>query len=114
MSNPAWKAFERYLCRAFGAERTGAAGVESSDCRQQTYPFGLEAKHGLKFPKWLDEDMKQAAENSEIDGLPIPLLVLHRKGTRYDESLVVLRLSDFLSAILPLVDRSETAAPQPP
>ena len=111
MSNPAWKAFERYLCRAFGAERTGAAGVESSDCRQQTYPFGLEAKHGLKFPKWLDEDIKQAAENAEIDGLPIPLLVLHRKGTHYDESLVVLRLSDFLGQILGRLPRNREHYP---
>ena len=105
MSNPAWKAFERWLCRTFGAERVGATGIESSDCRKQTYPFGIEAKHGLKFPQWLDEDMKQAVENAAIDGLPIPLLVLHRKGTRYDDSLVVMRLSDLLSWVLPRLPR---------
>ena len=105
MSNPAWKAFERWLCRKFGAERTGAAGIESADCRGQTYPFGIEAKHGLKFPQSLNEDMEQAVENAKIDGLPIPLLVLHRKGTRYDDSLVVMRLSDLLSWVLPRLPR---------
>ena len=91
-----WKAFERWLCRRFGGSRTGPTGKDDSDCLG-THPFALEAKHRKEIPSWLRAAINQAEVNGMKRGSDwLPLVVLHEGGTRYEDSLVLLRLGTFL------------------
>ena len=68
-----------------------ALGHSVSDVR--TDELDAEYKHRAALPKWLVDAAKQAVANAR-DGR-IPLLVLHEKGRRHDNDLVVMRLKDF-------------------
>jgi hypothetical protein len=53
----------------------------------------VESKERADFPKWLLHAMDQAIHAAGPDELPVA--ILHPKGGRYDNDLVVMRLSDF-------------------
>jgi len=81
-----WKAIERYYCRELGGDRTGPTGRDDCDCKD-TDPFGVEIKHGAAAPisKTLQACMQQAIDNA---GDRIPLLILHPKGWRMQDTWV--------------------------
>ena len=57
--------------------------------------LSIEVKHRRALPVWLCDAMVQAvAANRGNDKLPV--VVLHQKGRRHDDDLVVLRLKDFV------------------
>lgn len=86
-----WKAIELAICRRFGGRRTGPVGKDGPDC-VGTKPFAVQVKH-RKVPQWLLDAMTQAILDSPITWLPT--LVLHPKGKSIDDSLVIIKLSDF-------------------
>lgn len=81
---------ERAICRYLGAERIAGSGRRDGDGGW----YALEAKSREKLPAWLTAAMAQAERLSRPEQLAV--LVLHQLGQRYDDSLVVLRLSDFV------------------
>ena len=89
---PRWKAIERLICRKFGAERSGAVGKRGPDCKSGTKPFAVQIKHRT-VPQWLLDAMTQTVLDSPITWLPT--LVLHPKHSSIDDSLVIIKLSDF-------------------
>ena len=86
-----WKKIELAICRRFGGSRTGPVGKDGPDC-VGTAPFAIQVKH-RKVPQWLLDAMTQAVLDSPITCLPT--LVLHPKGHSIDDSLVIIKLSDF-------------------
>ena len=54
--------------------------------------YSIEVKHRKNLPEWLHSAMKQAIIEAEHR---VPMVVLHEKQMKYDNSLVVLRLKDF-------------------
>ncbi len=58
--------------------------------------WSVEVKHGKQVPKtvldWFDQAEKNARDGKR------PLLVLHPPRVKYEDSLVVLRLADFVRA----------------
>ena len=87
----AWKAHERRMAKRFGGVRNSNRGEGAEDVDPGW--ADIECKERAKLPAWLERAMAQA-ENAASEG-QLPLVVLHRKGQRSDNDLVVLRLGDF-------------------
>ena len=86
-----WKKVDLEVCKRFGGQRTGPVGKDGPDC-VGTAPFAVQVKHRA-VPQWLLDAMMQAILDSPITWLPT--LVLHPKGHSIDDSLVIMKLSDF-------------------
>lgn len=98
MSDPTWKAAERAVAAILGARRvpvTGRARGSAPDAEHPT--LSIEIKHRKLLPDWLHDAMAQA-EASQREG-QAPIVVLHQARTPYKDSLVVLRLHDFIDLI---------------
>ena len=85
-----WKHCERMIAKLVGGTRTGANGESRRDVEHPHW--SIEVKHRKVLPQWLHSAMGQAER--EADGR-IPIVVLHEKGLKYDESYVIIRLSNF-------------------
>jgi hypothetical protein len=86
-----WKAVERAVARRLGGRRvpvTGRGGAPDVEHER----FAVEVKHRKELPAWLKEAMAQA-EAAARDG-KVPVVVLHERGQRHADDLVVLRLGD--------------------
>lgn len=94
MSDKTWKAAERQVARRIGGERLSnhALGLRTPDCESDW--LSVEVKQRKRLPAWLLGALKQAETNASAGKLPVA--VLHQAGQRYDDALVVLRLSDFV------------------
>ena len=93
MSRPpqTWKHAERAIARLLGGCRCHFEGKGVDAGR-----WSVEVKHGRQVPKTIIDWFDQAEKNAR-DGKR-PLLVLHPSRVRYEDSLVVLRLADFVRA----------------
>jgi hypothetical protein len=93
MSRPpqTWKHAERAIARLLGGWRCHFEGkdVDAGE-------WSVEVKHGRQIPRTLLKWWEQAQRNTP-DGERL-LLVLHPPRIPYEDSLVVLRLSDFVRA----------------
>ena len=85
-----WKHCERMIAKLLGGERTGSNGESRRDVEHPHW--SIEVKHRTVLPQWLHDAMGQAER--EADGR-IPIVVLHEKGLKYDESYVIIRLLNF-------------------
>ena len=85
-----WKHCERTIARLLGGTRTGCNGESRMDVEHPLW--SIEVKHRKSLPEWLHSAMEQAIIEAEHR---IPMVVLHEKQMKYDNSLVVLRLKDF-------------------
>ena len=54
--------------------------------------YSIEVKHRKNLPEWLHSAMKQAIIEAEHR---VPMVVLHEKQMKYEDSYVILRLKDF-------------------
>lgn len=87
-----WKHAERKICRLLGLEHLG--GVSGRSCPDGRGSWLVaEVKHREKLGQHLLQAMGQA-EGYAGEG-QLPVVVLHQRGQRYLESLVVMRLGDF-------------------
>ena len=89
MTDPAWKQFERWMCKLFGGERDWE---HPEECRN-TGVFAPEAKYRQEIPKWIEEMVIQAESQARDDQLGF--VVLTERGRDRMQSLVIMRLQDF-------------------
>jgi len=94
-----WKAVERRVAKELGGERVGILGHE--DVRHDR--LSLEVKTRKALPKFLTASYSQAAKNARPG--KVPVLILKQKHSLYSDSLVVLRLADFLKLFISLEAR---------
>jgi hypothetical protein len=89
-----WKNVERAIAEKLGGQRMSnhALGLRTPDVESPW--LSVEVKHRKALPLWIKEAMTQAETNG--DEAKLPLVVLHEKGRRHDNDLVVLRLGDFV------------------
>ncbi len=94
MSDKTWKQAEREVAQRIGGVRTAnhALGLKTPDCESDW--LSVEVKHRKALPGWLLDALAQARTNASAGKLSVA--VLHQAGQRYDDALVVLRLSDFI------------------
>ena len=85
-----WKHAEREVAKRLGARRSGPTGEAQPDI--VTDRLAVEVKHRKRLPAWILHALAQAEAGA--DGR-LPLAVLHERGQRYDDALVIMRLSDF-------------------
>ena len=85
-----WKSVERAAARFFGIERTHWA---LDDCRGGN--LSLEVKHGKQIPKWLLKAWQQCVDNLP-DEDHVPIVVLHPPRWKYEDMLVIMKMSDVL------------------
>jgi len=92
----AWKEHERATARALGGTRTGNRGRAAADVTSSWCV--VECKERAALPQWLTGAMRQAEDAAMRYTSPrLPLLVLHEKGGRRADDLVMMRLSEFRS-----------------
>ena len=89
----AWKSWQAWLCRFFGYSNKGWV-YDVPECKPgEKTLWSVEAKHRKKLPDYIVSGMKQA-EDAGSKG-QIPVLGLHQKGDRYEDSYIVMRVSTF-------------------
>ena len=87
-----WKHAERQIAKRLNGRRVPVSGRAGQP--DITHPWlSIEVKHRRRLPQWLTMAMEQA-ERAATTG-QLPLAVVHEAGTRYGQSLVLLRLADF-------------------
>ena len=98
MSKGTWKAVERSIAKLFDGTRNPITGR----VRDQGLPdiehdfFSIEVKHREKgIPSWLIDAMDQAIQSKRTEN-HIPIVVLHEKGKKYEDSIVLITVSDLL------------------
>ena len=85
-----WKHCERMVAKLLGGVRTGNNGDSRRDVEHPHW--SIEVKHRQKLPNWIHNAMGQAER--EADGR-VPIVVLHEKNLKYEESYVIMRLHTF-------------------
>lgn len=58
--------------------------------------FSIEVKHRESFPAWLFDAYDQAEKSNNKRKTKIPIVILHQKGVKYENSFVVLQLKDLI------------------
>jgi len=93
-----WKRNEREIAERLGGVRVPVTGRSRGDAPDIAHDrYGIECKMWSALPKRVTDAMDQA--KASCRGEQIPLVVLHAKGARHDEDLVVLRLADFAALV---------------
>lgn len=92
MTDAGWKAAERKIAQLLGGKRAGPTGTPQPDVVSEF--LVAEVKHRASLPQWLFDSVEQARAQRDVQRMPV--VVLHRKSQRYDHSLVVIRLDDFV------------------
>ncbi len=88
-----WKPWQQFLCRLFGYTNKGWV-YDVPECSPgEKTPWSVEAKHRKKLPNYIHEGMQQAEVQAAKD--QIPVLGLHQKGDKYEESYIVMRVKTF-------------------
>lgn len=83
-----WKATERRVARILGGVRIPITGRTGPDIVHEE--IAIEVKERATLPAWLEKAFEQAR-----DGAKPRVVVLHRKGRRWREDVVLMRLGDF-------------------
>jgi len=86
-----WKAVERAIASRLGGRRVPVTGRGGAPDVEHAL-LAVEVKHRKELPRWLKHAMAQA-EAAARDG-KVPVVVLHERGQRHADDLVVLRLGD--------------------
>lgn len=99
MPDAAWKVFEREIAARFGGKRRGAHtsgdnGTGRSDIVKPGYSIECKLLSKIGLQDILNA-VGQAERNRENDG-DIALAVIKRKGDRYQDCVVVMRLESFV------------------
>ena len=88
MPSKRWKGVKREICRYLGTERLLQEGREGLDGRSDEY--SIEVKHRAKLPEWIMTALDKTERLNEGDRTPI--VSLHQKHTRIEDTLVITRL----------------------
>lgn len=82
-----WKAAELAIARLLNSRRCHYEGPDV-DCAE----WAVEVKHGRQIPRTVLKWWEQAQKNTPAGKRP--LLVLHPLGTRYEDSLAIVKISE--------------------
>jgi hypothetical protein len=99
----AWKRDESEIARLLGGERVPVSGRQRGYRPDVEHPWlALEVKSWARLPGRVAEAMDQAEKAAAFakrrEGVEkLPLAVIHAKGSHRENSLVVMRLDDFLA-----------------
>ena len=92
MPDKPWKRTERTIAALLGGQRLPVSG--RGDRPDVQHPWlAVEVKHRRTLPQWLLDALRQAEQAATPEQLPV--VVLHQRGQRYADSLVVVRLKAF-------------------
>lgn len=98
MRNSTWKHVERQIAKELNGERvpiTGRTRGATPDIKHDKY--SIEVKHKKELPAWIKDAMDQA-EQANVSGDKLPIVILHEKYVKYADSLVLIRLKDLLKS----------------
>jgi hypothetical protein len=101
MPEKSWKRSERKVAQALQGRRIPVTGLDRGEADVKTPLFDVQVKRRRKFPDWLwgwTHEICATARRRQKIGL----LVLGRPGQRHSESLVVMRMTDFVDLLGPL------------
>jgi hypothetical protein len=88
-----WKQAERAVARLLGGRRTPLSGA-AGGADVATAWCVAEVKHRKRLPQWLEAALIQAERSARPGQLAVA--VLHEHGRRYRDSVLLMRLGDFL------------------
>jgi hypothetical protein len=91
-----WKAHERRMAKRLNGERIGNTGRPTPDVVADG--LVVECKHRATLPKWLTSAVVSIRGKAQAGQTAI--VILHEKGKRSNNDLVVMALADF-EKILP-------------
>lgn len=94
-----WKNVELSLARILGGQRvpiTGRSRGSAPDIEHES--LSIEVKHRKSLPDWIKDAMDQA-EKSNISGKKLPIVILHEKHMKFDNSFVMVRLKDLKNLV---------------
>ena len=94
MRDETWKRVQRDVAKYLGGRRGGCTGEASPDV-VDIPGLAVEVKHRRSLPGWLLDALAQAEDHAG-DG-ETAVAVLHQHRQRIADSLVVLRLEDFVT-----------------
>ncbi len=88
-----WKAVEReHNKRLKGQGRIPVHSTKGDGNDVLHSWLAVESKERKSVPSWLTEAMSEAMSHA---GDKLPLVILHKKGTKFDDDLCIVRLKDF-------------------
>lgn len=85
-----FKNTERAVAKSLKAKRTGHLGIADV----QNDWLSAECKHRKELPTWMTDAMSQARTHAREGQLPV--VILHKHGTKHVENLVLLTFGDFI------------------
>lgn len=95
-----WKHTERVVAALLNGQRVPVSGRARGSTPDVAHPrLSIEVKHRAIIPAWILTALVQAVAAAQPGQLPIA--VIHAAGTRHDQALVVMRLSDFKKQVQP-------------
>lgn len=90
-----WKHVERQIAAILGGERVPVTGRQRGSAPDIEHPWlSLEVKHRKALPAWMLDAMNQA--DASNNGKQLSAAVFHMKQMKYQDSVVMVRLSDFV------------------
>ena len=92
MGDKNWKRFERDVAKLMGTVRIGPTGQGGPDLVNDQ--FSVQCKWRTKLPEWLN-DAFHSTRVGIGEGL-VGIVVMKEKGKRTKDSMVLIRLEDFL------------------
>ena len=101
MPEKGWKRAERVIAEMLHGKRIPVTGRTRGDAPDVAHPdLSIEVKHWKKIPgkTFMNDAMDQAVKSA--DDTQIPIVVAHSKGQSYGESMVYIRLDDFIERFL--------------
>lgn len=89
-----WKSVERAIAAYLGGQRVPITGRIRGSAPDVAHDWlSIEVKHRRELPAWLYDAMMQAMAAKR--GEQLPVVILHERGRRHDDDLVMIRLKDF-------------------
>lgn len=100
MSDKSWKAAERRIAQFFpNGRRRGAdfRGEQGGKTDIIAPGWSIEVKQSKRPTFGLMCEAVAQAERNRVNPADIPVAVVHRQGDRYSDSLVIMRLEEFVA-----------------
>ena len=86
-----WKAAERRIAKILGGRRYPANTGGPEDIEHEE--LSVQVKHRKNLPIWIKSAILDAEATA---GARLPIAVLHERYSPYEDSLVIMRLSEFV------------------
>src|SRR4051794_6667924 len=98
MSEKFWKYTERRIAALLGGRRVPVSGRQRGDAPDVAHPsLSIEVKSRKNIPRWLGDALAQA--EASATGEQLPVAILHARGQRFDDSLVLVRLKHLAAGL---------------